>query len=358
MTVKQRHNHRWRLTCAAVLAAASSATLPAIASALTAATARPAADILPVNPAAEIGPGAVGWTGTQGYTITPYGAPGEYPSPAVSASIGNGIVAGGGAFFDPGSEPNARLSQDIDLARFQSKIATGELNELFFTAWLGGYGGSPDTVDLQVAPLDVTGQPLANPTRLAGPTAAERDNTTAILQRIGTAPLPSATTAVRVELIATGQPGQKNHGYADEVILIPSSKAGPPRNAFGNHGDRDPAPVVRFATRTPTVFRRDGRLRLNPGATISCPRTRYACRTELVARINRSNKSIAHKTITIKHGLSAAPILTLTSAARTALLDGQRLRTTITVSSELIPDLISSARAQRTTVLRLPTMRR
>ncbi|MGB7157296.1 MAG: hypothetical protein WBD40_04470 [Tepidisphaeraceae bacterium] len=365
MTAKQRPTHRRlchvHLSGIAALAAALAISSPATASAVasTIAATDPPEEILPINPAAEIGPGAVGWTGTPGYTSTRYGARGEFPSPAVSASIGTAGIGGGVAFFDPGHQPDARLAQDVDLARYQSRIINDELNELAVTVWLGGYGSSQDTVDLQVTPLNAMGQRLTSSTRLAGPSATERGNSTAMLQRTGSTLLPPATTRVRVELIATGTPGEKNHGYADEVILSLWHRDGPPpRNPWGSYWGEYPGTMVRFGPGAPAVIRFGRRLLLDPRATIDCSPSPgaargFTCSTSIVARDARSGMLVAHQTLILRPGQRVVPVLRLTRGARTALTRGESLHATVTITGRLQNSLFSSGRRQRTAVLKL-----
>jgi hypothetical protein len=127
-----------------------------------------------VNGAAEeAGVGVPGWAGTQGYTTTAYGAPGEYPSLAVSESMGS--LGGGARFFDPGSVTTATLTQMVDLSAYAAAIDADQ-QAIDFGGWLGGYGSSPDTVDMVVTPLDSSGSPISAPWVLYGPTATQRED--------------------------------------------------------------------------------------------------------------------------------------------------------------------------------------
>src|SRR5882757_417686 len=77
-------------------------------------------DNLLENPGADVeAAGIPGWNGPVGYTETAYGAPGEYLVGAQAhGEPGAGYFEGGSRFFDPGSEPDATLTQTVDVSRF------------------------------------------------------------------------------------------------------------------------------------------------------------------------------------------------------------------------------------------------
>ncbi|MDO8213197.1 hypothetical protein [Conexibacter sp. CPCC 206217] len=370
-----------RLAVVAVMAVGGVVAMPAAAVATTYATARPPIDVLPVNPAAEIGrPGLAGWIGTPGYTATAYGTPGDFPDAAVSASIaaGSGTGGGGAMFFDPGNEPNARLVQDVDLTAFAARISSGEVNDLGLVAFLGGFGSSPDTVDIQLTPLDALGQALVTPTRIPGPTASERGNQTMLAARGDHLPLPSASRSVRLELIATGQPGQKNHGYADEIILMLGNRpsgpiyqtpAGGGPSSVAQTIDRqapptgpapDPGipgrPTITFGKQAPVLLKRNRGLLLDPRATVACPDDGLTCPVTLKAR-TRAGEVIATGTVKIRANGTARPRLTVKAAAARKLRRGARIRVTIDVAAA-VGRRPPSATATRNATLQLPTTKR
>lgn len=325
---------------AAVVAATAIAllALSAIANATTFATARPADMVLVSNPGAEVGPGAPGWSGTLGYTTTAYGSPGEYPSPGVAETIASGGSEGGGnGFFDPGTDPDATLSQVADLTRFGAQIAAGEFDSLWITGWLGGWEDSPDTVDLSATPLDAVGVPVGPALQLAGPTASERGNVTALLQRTGILALPPATRLVRVQLSAHGQPGLKNHGYADEIVLWlghhidPNAVARPA--ASGPVGTRRaPRPTVKFGEQAPVAVRSGRRVLVKPRARVHCPNQTPGCTARVVVRQRSTGAVIGTATVQVSPNASSVPTAYLRSRARDAIVAGASIRAVITVS--------------------------
>jgi hypothetical protein len=255
------------------------------------------------------GSGVPGWTGTSGYTTTLYGEAGEYPSLAVSESMTGGAeppyLGGGYRFFDPGTEPTATLTQVVDLSSHAATIDEDQ-ETIDFGGWLGGYGSSPDTVDMVVTPLDGDGDPTSEPWVLYGPTAAQREDRTMMIdeawdnihgwRETGESEyqlmVPPGTRSVRVELVAReNESGEsKNHGYADELSLsvlhrqppgfgspapgvggaLPEGAASPPNNLLGPGQGIVVRPTVR-AVRRMALERRHRRTLLNTGIVVGCP---------------------------------------------------------------------------------------
>ncbi len=349
---------------AALVAASVTAGLAASAVGSTFATARPTELILLANPGAESAPGLPGWSGTPGYAAAAYGTVGEYPSRAVAESIASGGPVGGGRhFFDPGYEPSAVLTQDANLDRFAARIADGEYNALGVTGWLGGWAGSPDTVNLVAIPLDSSKQPLAPPRTLAGPTVAERGGETMLVQRAATLALPPATRLVRVQLQANGEPGKKNHGYADEIVLYLTHQGDAPAIPAAAKANGTPiAPVgrgrfrfasVRVGRRRPRVRRVGRRLIVLPHIRAICPKQTFRTTCTIQTQITRHGRAIARTKTRVRSGARVMPQIALRGMTKRAIAAGKRLHATITVSVDQHQDGVHPTIGHRKAVLKL-----
>ena len=88
------------------------------------------------------------------------------------------------------------------------------------SAWLGGYSDQDDNAVLSLQFLGATGSVLGS--AKVGPVmAADRTNdTTELLQRSASGPVPAGTRAVKVTLTMTKTAGSDNDGLADDLSLL------------------------------------------------------------------------------------------------------------------------------------------
>jgi hypothetical protein len=175
------------------------------------------------NGGADAGPGVVnaslvsgsmpGWTRTPGFTAVKYAAGGGFPDAAIGGPIG-----GKANFFAGG--PNVATSsatQVVKVTRFKAPIDAGQ-RVATLTAYLGGYAGHGDSMSVTATFLSEAGKKLG--TLKIGPvTAAEREETTALIQKSASKPVPKKTRSIQVKLAAKRLIPSYNDGYADNVSL-------------------------------------------------------------------------------------------------------------------------------------------
>jgi hypothetical protein len=204
---------------AAVLAAAIS-----IATAV-AATAHPAAGPnLIRNGGAEAAPGVMdashvsasmpGWTRTpNNFTAVKYAAGGGFPDATIAGPIG-----GKANFFAGG--PNAATSsavQVVKVAKFKAPIDAGQ-RVATLSAFLGGYATHGDSMSVTATFLGETGRKLGV-LKIGPVTVAERNSTTALIEKSASKAVPRKTRSIQVKLAAKRVNPSYNDGYADNVSL-------------------------------------------------------------------------------------------------------------------------------------------
>lgn len=126
-------------------------------------------------------------------------------------------------YFYGGPDPSnggsvAEGTQTISLSRGASAIKTGNVTAIL-SGWLGGYSGQGDDAKLSVSFLGTSGKVLATTT--IGPvTAAQRKNTSELLERSAKTTVPAGSTSAEFTLVMTRASGSDNDGMADDLSLV------------------------------------------------------------------------------------------------------------------------------------------
>ncbi len=177
---------------------------------------------LVLNGNAEYGPSAPGWNTASGFTVAHYGTPGlpDLASPG-PADRGTSFFSGGKQ-TTPGVPPQAE--QRIDISELAADIDAGRIVSNL-SAWLGGYKMEGDDMYIRRAFNDATGKEISFTGRI-GPSPAERGGQTAFALRSIVEDVPVGTRAITINLLATKKVGAVHDGYADNISLLLSSKAG------------------------------------------------------------------------------------------------------------------------------------
>jgi hypothetical protein len=157
------------------------------------------------------------WTLSQGTTFTAvqYGAPGGFPTVTDKGPKNRHANFFAGGPDDPQADQVA--TQTIDISRYASTIDLGVV-EANLTGWLGGYSSQADYATLEADWYGTRGASLGS-VGIGPVTAADRRNTTSLLKRTTTSPVPVGTRTVVVRLILTRVEGTYNDGYADSLVL-------------------------------------------------------------------------------------------------------------------------------------------
>jgi hypothetical protein len=178
---------------------------------------------LVLNPGAEDGPGSTdtstvnpppSWTTSGALTAVQYGSPGGFPDFTVRDAVGGGVN-----FFAGGNSSGSIADQTIDVSGAAPEI---DANDAYATlsGYLGGFSGQRDTMTVGGTFEDQDGQISAQQVLFIGPvTEQDRANQTTLLLRSQSLSIPVGTRAIHVTLIANGQDGTFNDGYADNVSL-------------------------------------------------------------------------------------------------------------------------------------------
>ena len=161
------------------------------------------------------------WTTTTNLTEHTYDPAGSGNFPDVNASA---AIGGGGQFFaggpDNGSAGNAveTATQDVSVSTAAADIDADAVAATL-AADLGGFASQTDQAAITATFLGAAGEQLG--TLTIGPvTAADRNNTTALLRRSGSGTVPPGTRTIRVVLTATKFEGAYNDAYADNISLV------------------------------------------------------------------------------------------------------------------------------------------
>ncbi|TMC12769.1 MAG: hypothetical protein E6J41_02260 [Chloroflexi bacterium] len=180
---------------------------------------------LVVNGDAEAGPGTdgssvapdvPGWTRTGDLTAIAYdtASSGNYPTPSDP-----GPPDRGRNFF--GGGPRAERSgatQTIDVSS-EGPALDGGRESYTLSAWLGGFRGQDDQVELTAQFLGAGGEVLATASL---PVVLDRDRggRTALLLRTASGSVPAGTRRIKVDMEMIRKAGTANDGYADDVSLV------------------------------------------------------------------------------------------------------------------------------------------
>ncbi|MBV6700196.1 alkaline phosphatase family protein [Kitasatospora aureofaciens] len=141
-----------------------------------------------------------GWQITAGDPVIDcYGMPSGPTSP--------GSPTRGGSYFQGGSRGSSQMTQTVDVS---SAAAT-------LSGWLGGVGSYNDNAKVTATYLNASGASLG--TSAIGPVpAADRSNTTGMVQRSSTAAVPAGTRSIKVT-VDFSMTGTQNDGMADDLSL-------------------------------------------------------------------------------------------------------------------------------------------
>jgi hypothetical protein len=146
------------------------------------------------------------WTVEGKLTVVSYTVPG---SP--TTTFGLNYFAGG---------PNTSAStatQTIDVSSLASVIDKNVV-EVTLMGQLGGYSVETDTMTVKATFRSQTLQQLGQLS--IGPvTAVDRSDTTTLLRRSAITKVPTATRQIVITMVAVGQEGSYNYGYADDLSL-------------------------------------------------------------------------------------------------------------------------------------------
>jgi hypothetical protein len=177
---------------------------------------------LVLNPGAEDGPGSTdtstvmtppSWTTSGALTAVQYGSPGGFPDFTVRDSVGGGVN-----FFAGGNNSASIAEQTIDVSAAAPEI---DSNDAYATlsAYLGGFSGQRDNMTIAGLFEDQDGQVFQQGLFVGPVTPEDRANQTTLLLRSMSVSIPAGTRTMHVTLIANGQDGTFNDGYADNVSL-------------------------------------------------------------------------------------------------------------------------------------------
>jgi hypothetical protein len=177
------------------------------------------------NPGADAGKGANGdyvvkvpdWQATGDFTAEQY-ASGEDLSPTSP-----GPAKRGQNYFYGG--PYATQSTGSQVI----KVGTGGISSgkvtYVLSAWLGGYADQGDYTTLTATFESATGSALSKVT-LGPVTAAQRHDTSELLERQRTGLVPAATARIKIELVMVKLVGGDDDGLADNLSLVFAPAAG------------------------------------------------------------------------------------------------------------------------------------
>jgi hypothetical protein len=162
-----------------------------------------------------------GWHTAGGYTVVRYGTPGFPDANTPGPDDRGATFFAGGLPNTQGVPPQAH--QEFDISALAADIDAGRI-VCDYSAWLGGFGSEGDDMYMRIgfysptAELDFTGR--------IGPQASDRQNMTAFALRQVLQDVPVGTRRIEIDLLATKKIGLIADGYADNVSLKLSSKAG------------------------------------------------------------------------------------------------------------------------------------
>jgi hypothetical protein len=204
-----------------VVAAASVALVPGVATGATVPNiACPACGRnLIADPGAEAAKGAngdsvvkvPGWKATGDFTAELYTS-GEDLSPTTPGP-GN---RGKNYFYGGPYATQSTGSQVIKVGT--TGITSGKIT-YFLSAWLGGYADQGDYTKL-TATFESSTDKVLSAVKLGPVTAAERHDTSELLERQGTGVVPASTVYIKIELLMVKRVGGDDDGLADNLSLV------------------------------------------------------------------------------------------------------------------------------------------
>jgi hypothetical protein len=163
-------------------------------------------------PSASVPAFLPGWATSFGMTVLAYGTPG-YPQPSDP-----GPVMRGNNFFMGGQAALSLATQGVDLRACSALIEQGAVGYTL-SAYLGGLANQDDSA---VLVSDFQNDQGASQTQaVLGPvTAADRNNLTGLVGRMGTGTVPVGTQRIILTVTATRVQAPDNDGYADNISLM------------------------------------------------------------------------------------------------------------------------------------------
>lgn len=156
-----------------------------------------------------------GFTKTGEFTVTKYGA--VVSSGAFPALTSPGPVNRGLNFFSGGFTNPSLGHQRIDVTSVASSIDLGS-TRYELSGFLGGFDNQGDSAVLRANFLDDQNAPLGF-AAIGAVTNRDRQNITGLLERSTEGLVPVGTRSIEIALALTGNVGQYNDGYADNLSL-------------------------------------------------------------------------------------------------------------------------------------------
>jgi hypothetical protein len=184
-----------------------------------------------LNPGAEDGPGSTdattgnpppSWMVAGPLTAVQYGAAGGFPDTTVRDSVNGGV-----SFFAGGNGSSSVADQQVDVSAAAPEI---DANDAYATlsAYLGGFESQRDNMTVIGSFEDQDGNALQQVLFIGPVTPEERGGKTTLLLRSQSVSIPVGTRTMHVSLIANGQDGAYDDGYADNISLTLHQGQPPP----------------------------------------------------------------------------------------------------------------------------------
>lgn len=199
------------------------------------------------NPGFEAGAGGNGttiiaapsWTATGDPTVVRWDTGAGFPVAGDPGPADRGVnFASGGP-----SSTTTEFTQVIPLSADATLIDGGAVT-FVLSGYLGGFASQNDNASLRVVFFSATSTPLGSAI-VDGPSAAERQNLTALLLRSGGGIVPAQSRSASVAITFNRTSGTYNDGYADSISFV---LAAPPTcpGDFNNDGFVNTADLVSF----------------------------------------------------------------------------------------------------------------
>jgi hypothetical protein len=162
-----------------------------------------------------------GWQVAGVPTVVGYDAGNGFPDASTP-----GPVNRGGGFFSGGPVGNSTLTQTADVSAAATAIDGGGVT-YNLSGWLGGYAGETSWAIVKLAFRNSSGGNLGSG-QIGPVTAADRGQTTKLLQRTATGTIPAGTRSIAVSLLLEGESARNtankyNDAYADNLSLTLST---------------------------------------------------------------------------------------------------------------------------------------
>jgi hypothetical protein len=174
------------------------------------------AEAAPGTDGSSVAPSVPGWTRTGDLTAVAYdtAGSGNYPTPndPGPGDRGRNFFAGG-----PRADHSGAV-QTIDVPDMGPVLDGGRVSYTF-SAWLGGYSGQDDQVQLTAQFLGADSTVLAT-VSLPIVIDSDRAGRTALLLRTASGSVPARTRRIRVDMEMIRKAGTANDGYADDLSLV------------------------------------------------------------------------------------------------------------------------------------------